>query len=119
MTPDDIDNWPAMRWLAIRRVGLAVLWRGPLLGLFFAALAITAAAGLCYAQEGQTLDFGCFQVHGQEGAAVFPVLSRLWRFVLLAVPFSTAFLGFCVAAWFVTVEVAYRRSRGRPRGRDS
>jgi hypothetical protein len=97
-----------MRWPTIRRVVLAVLWRGPLLGLVFAVLLLGGAAGLSHLTEGQTLEFGWFQVPGQAGAPVFPVLQRFWVFALLLIPWGTVFLALVGAAAVVTVELSYR-----------
>jgi hypothetical protein len=110
-----IEEWPALRGQIVRRVGLAVLWKGPLLGLFFAGLLLAGAAGLSHVSEGQTLDFGWFQVRGRAGAPVFPVLGRFWTFTLLTVPVGTTFLALVGSAALLTVELAYRRRQRVPK----
>ena len=109
IAPEEAKEWPTIRWQTVRQVALTVLWKGPLLGLVFAVVMLTGAAGLCYLIEGQTLDFGWFQIPGQAGAPIFPVLSHFWVFMVWTIPVGTAFLALVGTAAVVTAELAYRR----------
>lgn len=106
---EEAKEWPTRRWQIIRQVIGTVLWKGPLLGFAFSVLVLTGAAGLCHLFEGQTLDFGLFQIPGQAGAPIFPVLRHFWVFTVWTIPLATAFLGLVGTAAVVTAELAYRR----------
>jgi amino acid transporter len=116
LTHEEAKEWPARRWQTVRQAALAVLWKGPLLGLVFAALLLTGAAAISYLSEGQTLDFGWFQIPGKAGAPSFPILSRFCLFILLTIPVLTAFLALVGTAAVVTLELDYRRLHGNTRG---
>jgi hypothetical protein len=119
LSVEEAKEWPTRRRQTVRQVALAVLWKGPLLGLIFAVLLLAGAAGLSYLSEGQTLDFGWFQISGNVDASGFPILSRFWVFTRLTVPVFTAFLALVGTAAVVTLELDYRRrnamtKRGNP-----
>jgi uncharacterized membrane protein len=118
MTPEEIEQWPTLRWQTVRRAALAVVWKGPLLGLGFAVLLIGAIAWFDH-RAGETLDFGWFQIPGQAGAPGIPVLSRFCTAAPVLILVGTAFLALVGAAAVVTCEVAYRRGPGATRGGDS
>jgi hypothetical protein len=115
MTPEEIENWPALRWQAVRRMALAVLWKGPLLGLGFAAF-LVAGAAWCNHCAGETLDFGWFRIHGRPGAPSIPIFDRFCTAAPVLVLIGTAFLGLVAAAGLVTSEIGYRWGQRATKG---
>jgi hypothetical protein len=117
MTPEEIEKWPALRWQTVRRAALAVVWKGPLLGLGFAVVLIAATAWFNH-RAGETLDFGLFQIPGPAGAPGIPVLSGFCTAAPVLILLATAFLGLAGAAAVITCEIAYRRGQGAIKGGD-
>ena len=118
MTPQEIEEWPGLRWQAVRRVALAVAWKGPLLGLGMAVVLVTATAWFNN-RAGEALDFGWFQIPGRAGAPAIAVLSRFGTAAPVLVLLGTAFLALLGAAAVVTCEIAYRRGAGATKGGDA
>jgi hypothetical protein len=115
MTPREIEEWPGLRWQAVRRAALAVAWKGPLLGLGM-AVALMAATAWSNHRDGDALDFGWFQIPGRAGAPAIPVLSRFGTAAPVLILLGTAFLALLGAAAVVTCELAYRRGQGATKG---
>jgi hypothetical protein len=118
MTLEGIESWPALRWQAVRRAALAVLWKGPLLGLEFAAFLVGGTAWFNH-RAGQTLDFGWFQIPGRPGAPRIPVFDRFCTAAPMLILIGTGFLALVAAAAIVTTEIAYRWGQGATKGQDS
>jgi hypothetical protein len=109
MTPDEIEQWPEMRGRALRVILRGVLLKGPLFGLGITAMVVSVTALLLHQQAGETLDFGWFQIPGQVGAPVFPVLFHFGNFLPWAVIVSSLFLILVGAGIWVTCETQFRR----------
>jgi hypothetical protein len=109
LTPEETKEWPARRWQVVRYQATTVLWKGPLLGLILNLFIVGGTAGLLHFFGGETLDFGWFQIPGQAGAPVFPVLYHFWVYAVWTIPMGTAFLALVGTAVVVTLELSYRR----------
>jgi len=108
MTPEDIEQWPALRWQVVRRVAVAVAWKGPLLGVALTVVLVAAAAWFHH-RAGETLDFGWFQIPGQADAPNIPVARRFGTAAPVLILLVTTFLTLLGAAAVATCEIAYRR----------
>jgi hypothetical protein len=109
MTPEEIEQWPAMRARALRVIVQSVLMKGPLFGLGITAVFIGAAALLRHQFAGDTLDFGWFQVPGRAGAAIFSAHTHFWNFLPWAVIVGSFFLLLVGTGAWVTCETEFRR----------
>ena len=109
MTPEEIEQWPAMRGRTLRVIARSVLIKGALFGLVSTAVLAGVTAFLQRQFAGDTLDFGLFQIPGRVGGAVFPVLFHFWTFLPWAVFVSCTFFLLVGAGAWVTCETEFRR----------